>query len=115
MGVSLDHLPRQHIAEQPRWRNEIVRLYSRLSGPGVLRHQRASSGRSILPQVKVELTANSALTFASSTADSQAKIGSVFGQLNERDPRTKALPGGRFITPAGDTRIVWTRQGDRIL
>jgi hypothetical protein len=62
------------------------------------------------------LTANSTTTLSSSSAETQTVLLDAINHLREDEPNTTiASSTGHYITPAGDSRVVWTRHNDKIL
>jgi len=64
----------------------------------------------------VVLTSNSTTTLSSSNPQTQDALFHAINQLRENAPNTTIAPStGHYITPVGDSRVVWTRQDDKIL
>jgi hypothetical protein len=67
-----------------------------------------------MPNTKVTLSANSAVTVSSSTSSTQDAIQAAFRKLRENDPNThRDAESGLYVTRVNHVRIVWKREKDK--
>jgi hypothetical protein len=63
----------------------------------------------------ITLTANSTATLTTSSAVTQGVLVGAINNLRENALGTTTASTGHYITPAGQSRVVWTRRNDEIL
>jgi 23S rRNA U2552 (ribose-2'-O)-methylase RlmE/FtsJ len=66
-----------------------------------------------VPNTKVTVSANSAVTVSSSTSSTQDAIQAAFRNLRENDPNTNRDEESElYVTRVNNVRIVWKREKD---